>query len=401
MQVIKRDGRISEYNDERIIKAITLAMSHTTGGVDIDLATKIADSVRNQLKDKVQVSVYEIQDIVEKKLMGSSRKEVAQEYITYRYNRDVARKAKSKDMFLEIIETKSNDVTRENANMNADTPAGMMMKFASETTKPFVDDFLLSTEARTAIKNGYIHIHDKDYYPTKSLTCLQHPLDKILEHGFRAGHGSSRPAKRIETASIIGCISLETVQNEMHGGQAIPAFDYYLAPYVKKTFVEEVKKIEKVKFYISLKHHREEWKGKDELYSALYKLYYRHPSACEIKQTVFTPYDECEHFMDGCDVMLDQLYSYSPGLNALYAMSKGIVVVGGAEEEHYNLLGEDRLRPIINVRPEGNDIYNKLESLLANTNKISQLSADSIEYIKKHHCPIKVAKECLDFWEKN
>ncbi len=246
MQIIKRDGRITEFNEERIIKAITLAMSHTSGGVDIDLATKIADSVQNQLKDKIQVSVYEIQDLVEKKLMGSSRKEVAQEYITYRYNRDVARKAKSKDMFLEIIETKSNDVTRENANMNADTPAGMMMKFASETTKPFVDDFLLSKEARQAVKDGYIHIHDKDYYPTKSLTCLQHPLDKILENGFRAGHGSSRPAKRIETASIIGCISLETVQNEMHGGQAIPAFDYYLAPYVKLTYKEEVKKIEKV-----------------------------------------------------------------------------------------------------------------------------------------------------------
>jgi len=246
MQIIKRDGRITEFNEERIIKAITLAMSHTSEGVDIDLATKIADSVRNQLKDKIQVSVYEIQDLVEKKLMGSSRKEVAQEYITYRYNRDVARKAKSKDMFLEIIETKSNDVTRENANMNADTPAGMMMKFASETTKPFVDDFLLSNEARKAVKDGYIHIHDKDYYPTKSLTCLQHPLDKILENGFRAGHGSSRPAKRIETASIIGCISLETVQNEMHGGQAIPAFDYYLAPYVKLTYKEEVKKLEKV-----------------------------------------------------------------------------------------------------------------------------------------------------------
>ena len=246
MQIIKRDGRISEFDEERIIKAITLAMSNTPGGVDIDLATKIADSVRNQVKDKVQVSVYEIQDLVEKKLMGSSRKEVAQTYITYRYNRDVARKAKSKDMFLEIIETKSNDITRENANINADTPAGMMMKFASETTKPFVDDFLLSTEARKAVKEGYIHIHDKDYYPTKSLTCIQHPLDKILKNGFRAGHGSSRPAKRIETASIIGCISLETVQNEMHGGQAIPAFDYYLAPFVKTTFVEEIKKIEKV-----------------------------------------------------------------------------------------------------------------------------------------------------------
>jgi len=246
MQVIKRDGRITEFNEERIIKAITLAMSHTPGGVDIDLATKISDSVKNQIKDKVQVSVYEIQDLVEKKLMGSSRKEVAQEYITYRYKREVARKAKSKDMFLEIIETKSNDVTRENANMNADTPAGMMMKFASETTKPFVDDFLLSTEARDAVKEGYIHIHDKDYYPTKSLTCIQHPLDQILKNGFRAGHGSSRPAKRIETASIIGCISLETVQNEMHGGQAIPAFDYYLAPYVKLTYVEEMKKLEKV-----------------------------------------------------------------------------------------------------------------------------------------------------------
>ena len=123
VQVIKRDGRITEFNEERIIKAICLAMSHTSSGVDIELATKITDSVKNALKDKVQASVYEIQDLVEKRLMGSSRKEVAQEYITYRYNRDVARKSKTKDIFLEIIETKSNDITRENANMNADTPA--------------------------------------------------------------------------------------------------------------------------------------------------------------------------------------------------------------------------------------------------------------------------------------
>ena len=127
--------------------------------------------------------------------------------------------------------------------MNAETPAGMMMKFASETTKAYTDDELISSEAREAVDNNYIHIHDKDYYPTKSLTCLQHPLDRILNNGFRAGHGSSRPAKRIETASIIGCISMETVQNEMHGGQAIPAFDYYLAPYVRSTYIEEVKKL--------------------------------------------------------------------------------------------------------------------------------------------------------------
>ena len=242
MQVIKRDGRIMEFNKERIVDAITKSMAQTPGGIDIDLANKIATSVEKQLEDKNQVTVYEIQDVVEKKLMGSSRKEVAQSYITYRYNRDVARKSKTREMFLDIIGAKSNDITRENANMNADTPAGMMMKFASETTKPFVDDFLLSNEVREAVKDGYIHIHDKDYYPTKSLTCIQHPLDKILQNGFRVGHGSSRPAKRIETAGILGCISMETIQNEMHGGQAIPAFDYFMAPYVKATFIEEIKK---------------------------------------------------------------------------------------------------------------------------------------------------------------
>lgn len=246
MQVVKRDGRLVEFNKERIIKAVSLAMMQTPGGVDLELANKIALAVEKQLEGKIQTTVYEIEDMVEKRLMASSRKEVAQSYITYRYNRDVARKSRTKEMFLEIIETKSNDVTRENANMNADTPAGMMMKFASETTKPFVDDFLLSVEARDAIKGGYVHIHDKDYYPTKSLTCLQHPLDRILENGFRAGHGSSRPAKRIETASILGCISMETVQNEMHGGQAIPAFDFYLAPYVRETFKEELKKVGEV-----------------------------------------------------------------------------------------------------------------------------------------------------------
>ena len=249
MQVIKRDGRIMEFNKERIIDAITKAMAQTAGGIDIDLANKIAVSVEKQLEDKKQVSVYEIQDVVEKKLMGSSRKEVAQNYITYRYNRDVARKAKSKDIFLDIIGAKANDITRENANMNADTPAGMMMKFASETTKPFVEDFLLSSEVRDAAKDGFIHIHDKDYYPTKSLTCIQHPLDKILNEGFRVGHGASRPAKRIETASVLTCISMEIVQNEMHGGQAVPAFDYFLAPFVKETYKEEVKKLEEVVDY--------------------------------------------------------------------------------------------------------------------------------------------------------
>ena len=240
--VVKRDGRIVGFNQEKIAAAIRKAMLATDAGDDAALISQITDRIA--MKGKSQMTVEAIQDMVELELMKSARKDVAKSYIRYRDQRSIARKAKTRDIFLEIINIKSNDVTRENANMNADTPAGMMMKFASETTKPFVDDYLLSEEAREACKHNYLHIHDKDYYPTKSLTCVQHPLDHILKGGFRAGHGESRPAKRIETASIMGCISMETAQNEMHGGQAIPAFDFYLAPYVRSSYIEEVKELE-------------------------------------------------------------------------------------------------------------------------------------------------------------
>jgi len=240
--VVKRDGRIVGFNKEKIAAAIRKAMLTTEQGEDEKLISQIADRI--EFRGTEQSSVEEIQDMVEMELMKSTRKEVAKRYISYRNQRSIARKAKTREIFLEIVEAKSNDVTRENANMNADTPAGMMMKFASETTKPFVDDYLLSEQTLWAVNNNYLHIHDKDYYPTKSLTCIQHPLDRILEHGFSAGHGESRPTKRIETASIMGCISMETVQNEMHGGQAIPAFDFYLAPYVRKSYIEEVKILE-------------------------------------------------------------------------------------------------------------------------------------------------------------
>ena len=242
--VIKRDGRIVGFNEEKIATAIRKAMLHTEIGEDRELIRQITDHI--SFKGDTQMTVESIQDAVELELMNSSRKDVARKYIAYRNQRSIARKAKTRDMFLEIINIKSNDITRENANMNADTPAGMMMKFASETTKPFVDDYLLSEEAKEAVSGNYLHIHDKDYYPTKSLTCVQHPLDRILQEGFSAGHGESRPAKRIETASILGCISLETAQNEMHGGQAIPAFDFYLAPYVRYSFIEELKNLEEL-----------------------------------------------------------------------------------------------------------------------------------------------------------
>ena len=242
--VVKRDGRIVGFNEQKIMAAIRKAMLQTDKGEDEALAQKITDHIT--MRGKSQMTVEGIQDFVEKELMKSARKDVAQRYIAYRNQRSIARKAKTRDIFMEIVNIKNNDVTRENANMNADTPAGMMMKFSSETTKPFVDDYLLSQDVYEAVRQNYIHIHDKDYYPTKSLTCVQHPLDHILDDGFVAGHGSSRPAKRIETAAVLACISLETCQNEMHGGQAIPAFDFYLAPYVRTSYIEEVKNVERL-----------------------------------------------------------------------------------------------------------------------------------------------------------
>ena len=242
--VVKRDGRIVGFNEQKIMAAIRKAMLHTDKGEDSTLIEQITDHI--SFRGKSQMSVEAIQDAIEMELMKSARKDVAQKYIAYRNQRNIARKAKTRDVFMSIVNAKNNDITRENANMNADTPAGMLMKFASETTKPFVDDYLLSEEVRDAVLHNYIHIHDKDYYPTKSLTCVQQPLDIILHHGFTAGHGSSRPAKRIETAAVLACISLETCQNEMHGGQAIPAFDFYLAPYVRMSYQEEVKNLEKL-----------------------------------------------------------------------------------------------------------------------------------------------------------
>lgn len=243
-RVIKRDGRTVPFDITRIENAIYNACDAVCEKYDAALALEIATKIHQS--EKSVLSVDDIQDMVEAFLMKEYPVSVAKAYLIYRNRRDKARKSKSNEVITDIIAAKRNDITRENANMNADTPAGMMMKVSSERTKEYVDDFLLSDDVRELVDGNIIHIHDKDYYPTKSLTCIQHPIDKILEGGFKAGHGESRSAKRIETASILSCISMETVQNEMHGGQAIPAFDFYLAPYVRKSYIEEVKKLEDI-----------------------------------------------------------------------------------------------------------------------------------------------------------
>ena len=243
MFILKRNGNKEEFNPQKIKNAISLAFD----ACEVSIPTEEIDELIENITKKIQeseklLSVEDIQDLVEVGLMQLEYCDVSKAYIIYRAEHALNREMKQNGIFKGIINAENNEVTRENANMNSDSPAGMMMKFASETTKPFVDKELLSKDVREAVNNNYIHIHDKDYYPTRSLTCLQTPLNKILSTGFKSGHGESRGAKRIETAAILAAISMETTQNEQHGGQSIPAFDFYMAPYVKLTFEEELQK---------------------------------------------------------------------------------------------------------------------------------------------------------------
>ena len=248
MQVIKRNGECVPYDFSKIEKAVTSAFKAVTKEEPTsefyDFVDELQSVIKTHFSTHQTIEVEVIQDLVECALMTHGYFAVAKAFILYRDKHATMRETKTRKLFESIINVEKNDVTRDNANMNADTPAGMMMKFSAETTKPFVDKYILSKEVKDAVDGNYIHIHDKDYYLTKSFTCLQHPLDRIFESGFRIGHGEARAPKRIETAAMLAVISLESVQNEMHGGQAIPAFDFYMAPYVRSTFIEEIKKLE-------------------------------------------------------------------------------------------------------------------------------------------------------------
>ena len=157
----------------------------------------------------------------------------------------------------------------------------------------------------------------------------------------------------------------------------------------------------KVRFFIGIQKSRSIYKGTDIMLRALERLHSRYPDECEILRAENVPYTQYAKMVDDCDILLDQIYGYSPGMNALLAMAKGKIVVGGAEEECYGILGEKELRPMINVLPDEEDIYNKLQDILLHKERIAQMQLDSIKYIGRHHTPQKVAQRYLDSWNSN
>ena len=240
-QIRKRDGRTVTFNIEKIAQAIYKA-ARAVGGSDyntsLELADKVCDAVENKY-GKCIPTVEQVQDMVEKVLVEEGHAKTAKSYILYRAERTRAREMKSKIMKvyedLTFKSAKDSDMKRENANINADTAMGTMLKYGSEGAKQFYEMYVLDPKHAKAHNNGDIHIHDLDYL-TLTTTCCQIDLIKLFKDGFSTGHGFLREPNEIGSYSALACIAIQSNQNDQHGGQSIPNFEYAMAEGIKKTY---------------------------------------------------------------------------------------------------------------------------------------------------------------------
>ncbi len=240
-QVVKRDGYPEPYNSEKIRAAIIKAYRAEGVNPQEDVIDRVVSSIDEELKRKGSLEVERIQDMVETGLMASNPY-LAKRYILYRDHRNVERNKRTelKHTLDGIVQVESNDVNHSNANMSSHTPAGQMMTFASEIAKDYAVKYLLSPRYMQAHREGAIHIHDLDYYPTKTTTCLQYDLNELFERGFKTKNGSVRTPQSIQSYATLATIIFQTNQNEQHGGQAIPAFDFFMAPGVRKSYWKHI-----------------------------------------------------------------------------------------------------------------------------------------------------------------
>lgn len=237
LTVIKRDGKREAFDNQKIVNAILAAGLAAGQELGQEFCEKVANIV--ECAPCEELTITQIQAIVESNLMKSSYEETARKYIVYRDRRDKDRDKESKQIktFNEIVDVADNDINRENANINAATPAGMMMKFASEAAKDYALNYLMSPEHSDAHSKGRIHAHDVDFYPTGSTTCTMIDLVEVLRDGFDTSDGPVRPPKSIRTAAQQAAIVMQCNQNEQHGGQAYGNFEYALGKYVAMSFV--------------------------------------------------------------------------------------------------------------------------------------------------------------------
>jgi ribonucleoside-triphosphate reductase len=248
-KILKRDGRQVPFNVEKIADAIYKA-ARAVGGHDYESSLRLAEKAcevleRHAEKTGQPPSVEEVQDVVEKVLVETGHAKTAKAYIIYRSDRTRVREMNTKLMkTLEDLTFKSAiecDIKRENANIDGDTAMGTMLKYGSESAKQFYEMYLLSPEHSKAHAEGDIHIHDLDFF-TLTTTCCQIDLIKLFKGGFSTGHGYLREPNNIASYSALACIAIQSNQNDQHGGQSIPNFDYALAEGVRKSYLHLYKK---------------------------------------------------------------------------------------------------------------------------------------------------------------
>jgi len=239
--IVKRDGRTVPFELEKISDAIFKA-AQVLGGRDQQMSRDLAQEVETYLLDVCQntiPTVEQIQDAVEKVLIEAGHARTAKEYILYRAERTRVRDMNTKLMRiyedLTFKEAKENEIKRENANIDGNTAMGTMLKYGSEGAKEFYKMYVIDPRHVKAHEEGDIHIHDMDFY-TLTMTCCQIDLLKLLEGGFSTGHGHLREPNDIESYAALACIAIQSNQNDQHGGQSVPNFDYGMAPGVRKAY---------------------------------------------------------------------------------------------------------------------------------------------------------------------
>ena len=239
--IIKRDGRIADFNIDKIANAVFMA-AKANGGSDYDEAMSVALAVVDYIENKEHIEtphVEHVQDVVEKMLIETGHARTAKSFILYRANRNKIREMNTRLMKtmenLTFQSAKENDVKRENANINGDTAMGTMLKYGSEAAKQFYEMYILNPRHAQAHHDGDIHIHDLDFL-TLTTTCCQIDILKLFKDGFDTGHGHLREPQDIASYAALACIAIQSNQNDQHGGQSIPNFDYGMAPGVAKSY---------------------------------------------------------------------------------------------------------------------------------------------------------------------
>lgn len=261
LTVVKRDGKKVDFDGTKIALAIKKGFDSVneqdeeTGKYKYDTndITKVYDDVIKTIEKehKEKIKIEEIQDLIEKSLEKKGYDEVHDSFAEYRERRSQSRGMfiddKRMHKFLKTIEglglksANEDDTKRENANVDGDTAMGTMLQYGSTVSKEFAKSYLMKKKFADAHDRGEIHIHDMDFLPMGTTTCMQIELDRLFKKGFSTGHGYLRPPKDITSFGALAAIAIQANQNDQHGGQSIPAFDYFMAPGILMTFKKQFK----------------------------------------------------------------------------------------------------------------------------------------------------------------